>query len=260
MAKNNNKFDLIRQALGSAESSIKLAKQLLEELESPSAGSHHQKTNPSKELPGVVGIFDGEKMVAESGESFPVAENYASKSLLVAGDTLKLVEEGGEKRFKQIEHVKRHKSVGILTKKDGKWRVVTSEGSYKVLPAAVTHFDGEVGDEVSLHLPATNLSTSFGAIESISKKSTSVSEAPPVPEDIVSQQSKQKVHNEPRKKPGKPKPSGTKKEIAKETSKKEAPKKEIEYKEVEIAQATVPKAEKVELPPVKEVVDEDELT
>src|SRR3990167_2366131 len=120
---SNNKIDLIRQALGAAESSIRLAKQLLGELErAPSVSADKPKQH--KEMPGITGVFDGEEMVAEAGEKYPVPANYASKSLLVVGDTLKLVEERGEKRFKQIEHVKRHKSVGILTKKDGKWKVV----------------------------------------------------------------------------------------------------------------------------------------
>ena len=108
-------------------------------------------------------------MVSESGESFPVPANYASKSMLVVGDTLKLVEEGKnkDKRFKQIEHVKRHKSTGILTKKEGKWRAVTPEGSYKVLPAAVEHFGADIGSEVMIHLPATNLTVGYAAIESV---------------------------------------------------------------------------------------------
>src|SRR3989344_5032449 len=162
-------FELIRQSLAAAESSIKLAKQLLSELESGnSSGKINTKPNGT-DLPGISGIFDGENMVSESGEVFPVPVNYASKSMLVVGDTLKLVEEGKnkEKRFKQIEHVKRHKSTGILTKKDGKWKVVTPEGSYKVLGAAVEHFGADIGTEVTLHLPATNLTVAYGAIESI---------------------------------------------------------------------------------------------
>lgn len=161
----NKNIDLIRQALGAAESSIKLAKQLLMELEKGG-----KESSPNKELPGVLGTFDGESMVTAEGQKFPVPENYASKSLLVVGDTLKLVDENGQKRFKQIEHMKRHKTNGILAKKDGKWKAVTPEGSYKVLPVSVEHFDGKVGDEVLLQLPANNLTSPYGAIEKIIKK------------------------------------------------------------------------------------------
>jgi len=159
------KIDLIRQALSAAESSIKLARQLLSEVEVEGRGKAR-----AKELPGTVGMFDGQNMATEKGENFPVPENYASKSILVVGDTLKLVSDGGEKRFKQIEHVKRHKTTGILTKKDGKWAAVTPEGSYKVLNASVEHFNGNVGDEVLLQIPANNLQTTWAALENISKK------------------------------------------------------------------------------------------
>ncbi len=161
---SQDKLALIRQSLAAAESSIKTAKQLLSELETggmkPSA----------KDLPGETGVFDGINMITTSGDSFPVPTNYASKSLLVIGDTLKLVDEDGEKRFKQIEHVKRLKTTGILHKKDGKFKVITPEGSYNVLEASIEHFKGEVGDEVVLQLPAGNMTASFGAVEAINKK------------------------------------------------------------------------------------------
>lgn len=165
-----DKLALIRQSLAAAESSIKTAKQLLSELETggikPSA----------KDLPGETGIFDGTNMVTAKGEIHPIPANYASKSLLVTGDTLKLVEEDGEKRFKQIEHVKRHKTTGILHKKDGKFKVITPEGSYNVLGASIEHFKGDVGDEVTLQLPAGNLTCAYGAVESIKKSGQSSSD------------------------------------------------------------------------------------
>lgn len=169
---NSKNIDLIKQSLNAAESSIKLAKQLLSELEANQGGVKIPSKTNLIDLPGITGIFDGEKMVSESGEAYPVPANYASKSMLVVGDTLKLVEEGKnkDKRFKQIEHVKRHKSTGILTKKDGKWKVVTPEGSYKVLGAAVEHFGADIGAEVTLHLPANNLTVAYGAIEAVKGK------------------------------------------------------------------------------------------
>lgn len=167
---DNNKIESLRQAIGAAESSLKMAKQLLGDLESGGAGRAASAPMSKKEPEGITGTFDGEQMVTDGGEKYPVPANYASKSLLVVGDRLKLVEEAGQKRFKQIEHVKRHRTDGILAKKDGKWKAVTPEGSYKVLHEAVVHFGGDVGDEVTLHLPAANLSSSFGAIESVAKK------------------------------------------------------------------------------------------
>jgi hypothetical protein len=163
---STQKIDLIRQALSASESSTRLARQLLAELE-----KEGEKSKPiPKDLPGIVGVFDGQNMMTEKGENFPVPENYASKSILVVGDTLKIIEEGGEKRFRQVEHVKRHKTDGIITKKDGKWSVVTSEGSYRVLPASISHYNGEVGDEALVQLPASNLQTTWAAVENVTKK------------------------------------------------------------------------------------------
>src|SRR3990167_2526822 len=212
----SRKLDLLRQALSAAESSIKLARQLISDIERedsdsgkkppkekpgiigvfdgelmmtdknetfPVPANYASKSllrseredsdsgkKPPKEKPGIIGVFDGELMMTDKNETFPVPANYASKSLLVVGDTLKIIDEGGEKKFKQIEHVKRHKTTGILAKKDGKWRVVTPEGSYKVLTEAVQHFNGDVGDEVLLQLPANNLQVAYGTIETIQKK------------------------------------------------------------------------------------------
>ena len=94
---DSKNFELIRQSLAAAESSIKLAKQLLSELESGNAISKVSTVPNGADLPGITGIFDGENMISESGEVFPVPANYASKSMLVVGDTLKLVEEGKNK-------------------------------------------------------------------------------------------------------------------------------------------------------------------
>jgi hypothetical protein len=165
---SQDKLVLIRQALAAAESSVKTAKQLLSEIES---GGLHVS---AKDLPGETGVFDGNNMITENGEKIEVPANYASKSMLVVGDTLKQIDENGTKRFKQVEHVKRHKTTGILHKKDGKFKVITPEGSYNVLEAAVEHFSGSIGDEVVLHLPAGNLTSAYGAIERVVKANENV--------------------------------------------------------------------------------------
>ncbi len=265
---SSKNIELIKQALSAAEGSIKLAKQLLSEMENGKALPEGPSKVVGEDLPGVVGIFDGENMVSETGETFPVPANYASKSLLVVGDTLKLVEEGKnkDKRFKQIEHVKRHKSMGILTKKDGKWKVVTPEGSYKVLGAAVEHFGADIGAEVTLHLPASNLTVAYGAIESAKKVAKEVAEEETVekkPEEIKTEPSTNnvspkdndkevKVENMPEPKQEKTEPEPKKPEPKKEpvetkpapvVKKEPLPKKE-EVKEVEVKVETPIKEEK----------------
>lgn len=243
---SNNRIDLIRQALGAAESSIKLAKQLLSELEGgvghTSRGDSNRggREQNGKVYPGVMGIFDGENMVTDSGESFPVPVNYASKSLLVVGDTLKLVEEGAgkEKRFKQIEHVKRHRTIGIIAKKDGKWRIVTPEGSYKVLGGVIEHLGAAVGDEVVLHLPAGNLTVPYGAIESVKGKQKQVEEPQHKPAEAVVETTKTPSE----------KPVEAKKDPPKDEEKKESPQEKAPEKKTETKPPVVEKA--IETPKV----------
>ncbi len=255
---STNKIDLIRQALSASESSIKLARQLLSELES--GGKKDQPK--AKEMPGITGIFEGETMTTEKGEKYPVPENYASKSILVVGDTLKLVDSGGQKRFKQVEHVKRHKTTGIITKKEGKWTAVTSEGSYKILPAAVEHFKGDVGDEVLVQLPANNLQTPWAAVEKVTKRDEGAQEKKPEPKPKESNQSvpNQIIAVEPTKeeKVVTPKPAKEKVVLVKKEVKPKVVSKPVD-KKVPVFTPTAPVEKKRTTSTAKTLAD-DELT
>lgn len=242
------KIDLIRQALTASESSIRLARQLLSDLEGEAPKGKPQTTS----IPGVLGIFDGVGMTTEDNEKHSVPENYASKSILVVGDTLKLYKEGGVEKFKQIEHVKRHKTTGILTKKEGKWAVVTSEGSYKVLAASVGHYEGNVGDEALVQLPARNLQVPWAAVEKITKKGQvgEVNEKPS-PQTQTGEKEKESGGKVKVEEVTKEKTKSVKEEKPREETKtkKEAPKKVEEKKEIKeqpkiSKQVEVPKVEK----------------
>ena len=135
-----------------------MAKQLLREIE-------EENREDTKAMPGITGKFEGEFMAGSDGKKYPVSENYASKSLLVYGDTLKMVDEEGRPFFKQIDRVKRLSVNGILAKKDGKWHVVTSDGSYGLLSAGVAFHNGKEGDEVVVIIPAENKRVPFAALE-----------------------------------------------------------------------------------------------
>lgn len=265
---SKQRIDLIRQALSASESSIRLARQLLSELERETTRNNKQ---PTKDIPGIQGIYDGQEMISEKGEKFPVPENYSSKSILVVGDTLKLVDEGGKKRFKQIEHVKRHKTTGILTKKEGKWAAVTPEGSYKLIPAAVEYFGGSVGDEALLQLPAGNLQTTWAAVENISKKDggevkKEESNKRPLETKEAENEEKQKVEVSEKEKtekiedPKKEEKTQPKEEKSKKVPKlaQEAPKPKVETKE---SKPEVKKEEpkKVELSTQVQIPTDDEL-
>jgi len=158
------KIQSIHQALLAANSSLKLAKRLLGELE--------RQGGPSpRELPGEFGSYDGHFMVTESGEKYPVPENYASKSKLVYGDKLKrIVQEDGTDVFKQIERTRRQELAGILAKKDGNWHVVTEHGSYEVLPSAVKYWEGKEGEEAVVIVPQDEKRVPFAALKEVKRE------------------------------------------------------------------------------------------
>lgn len=272
-----NNFELLRQALSASESSINLAKKILSDIEK---GRPDDKPKTTV-LPGMIGTFDGENMVTESGENHPVPANYASKSMLVVGDTLKLVDEKGGKKFKQIEHVKRHKTTGVLTKKEGKFHVVATEGSYKVLPAAVDHFNASFENELNIWIPAKNMTASWAAIESVVGKEK-VQEQKPKIEEIKAppaekeEEPSKKVAKETASEPvTKAKEKVTKVEKPKEETKEKAEKeskpeekiskvvKEDKPKKSEPTKTTQPKpappSTVVKKTTVKEDIDDEEL-
>lgn len=166
---------LIIQALSAAEASISLAKQLLAAQSGASftPPSHFGRrdritTSSTRDLPGIVGKFDGEKMVAADGKTYPVPTNYAGKSKLVFGDALKMLENAdGTHLFKQIEKVARKKVEGKLVKKSEQWWVTAKEGEYRVLNSNVKFLGGQEGDETSVLIPENDPKAPWAAIDAI---------------------------------------------------------------------------------------------
>lgn len=180
---------LVNQALAAAQASIELAKSLLADFSGdklPATALSSNSKSPvvdAASLPGIVGTYDGENMVTPSGEKFSVPPNYASKSLLIYGDKLKMIDGdasalGGEKRklFKAIEKAARQSVVGILSKKDEQWLLVTSDGAHKVLEAAVNYFGFKEGDHLTGFLPQDNLKAPFAALEGKEKSVMDIKE------------------------------------------------------------------------------------
>jgi len=119
----------------------------------------------------VEGIFDGEKMIDGTGKIYPVPVNYASKSRLVEGDSLKLtITPQGTFIFKQIKPVERRRLVGILEETDtGEFYVLADDRRWRVLNASVTYFKGEAGDEAVILTSREGL-TRWAAVENIIKR------------------------------------------------------------------------------------------
>jgi len=106
-------------------------------------------------------------MVVPDGKKYPVPANYASKSKLVEGDTLKLtIAEDGSLIYKQIKPVERKNLIGTLTYDNGNYTVLADGKTYKVLFASVTYYKGEPGGKASVIVPADKEST-WAALESI---------------------------------------------------------------------------------------------
>lgn len=171
----NSDLEKAYRLLETAESSIKAAKLILDEI-APENFSRKVKTGiPNSgqnsyeegENQIVEGIFDGQNMIGPDSRMFPVPPNYCSKSKLVEGDKLKLtILPNGTFLYKQIDPVERKTLKGALIKEDGIFKVATDDGTYKVILAAVTYFKGTIGDEVTIVVPE-NRHSSWAAIEAI---------------------------------------------------------------------------------------------
>ncbi len=172
-----SKLALIKEMLESAESSVRSAKQMINELTGSSSKSIYTKLaaeiEPSSEEPNtedgeakiVEGVFNGQTMISKDDKEYPVPANYASKSKLIPGDVLKLtVKDDGGFLYKQIGPIERKRVIGILTYEDGQYKVIANGKAYNVLLASVTYFKAEVGDKITLVVPELE-DSEWGAIE-----------------------------------------------------------------------------------------------
>jgi len=175
-----SKLALIKEMLESAESSLRSAKQMVNDLVGSNGKSAFAKkaellpeleANEDGEGDKIVeGVFDGEKMIDDKEKEFPVPANYASKSKLIPGDVLKLtIKEDGSFVYKQIGPIDRKKVIGTLTYEDGQYKVIATGKAYKVLLASVTYHKAEIGDKITLIVPE-NEDSEWGAIENVLPK------------------------------------------------------------------------------------------
>ena len=68
---------------------------------------------------------------------------------------MKLTIDGsGKMLYKQIKQIDREIKIGLLTQTNGKYQVISDGVAYDVLTAAVTHFKAEIGDTVTVLIPA----------------------------------------------------------------------------------------------------------
>lgn len=166
---SKQKLELIKQLIDTANRSLKSAQNLLKELVGGEAETvfYEKAKELSKSESGEVieGIFDGQNMIGSDKKEYPVPPNYASKSKLIPGDTLKLtIAADGSFIFKQIKPIERQQIIGTLTEEDGKYKALASGKTYELLLASVTYFKANPGDQLTLIIPQKGESK-FAAVE-----------------------------------------------------------------------------------------------
>lgn len=151
-----------------AETNLAAAKELLISITGDDGSSITPTTSHAEEAGGKVveGVFDGQKMAGPDGKEYPVPANYASKSKLVEGDILKLtIADDGGFIYKQIGPVERRQIIGTLVQHDGAYYVEANGHEYRILLASVTYFRINIGDQVTIIVPADNPEATWAAVE-----------------------------------------------------------------------------------------------
>lgn len=151
-----------------AETNLAAAKELLISIVGDDGTVITPRGNTNEEVGGKIieGIFDGQKMIGPDGKEYPVPANYASKSKLVEGDLLKLtISDDGGFIYKQIDPVPRTQIIGTMMQHDGAYYVEANGREYRILLASVTYFRINVGDQVTIIVPADNMEATWAAVE-----------------------------------------------------------------------------------------------
>lgn len=184
MTKNNTKTKkllLIKQLLRSAQKQIEEAVRLFEKTENGQITKEVESTIKKNKVQAgklkviekgkiIEGVFDGQNMQGADGKTYPVPPNYASKSKLVEGDTMKLtIMDDGSFRFKQIAPVERKRMIGQVILQDNQLAVEAEGKIYKILNASATYYKVSEGDKITIVIPQKRKAV-WCAIENVIKK------------------------------------------------------------------------------------------
>ena len=85
--------------------------------------------------------------------------------LAAAGVGQLTIADDGSFIYKQIGPVERRQVIGTLVQHDGIYYVEASGREYRILLASVTYFRIEVGDQVTIIIPADNPDATWAAVE-----------------------------------------------------------------------------------------------
>jgi hypothetical protein len=118
----------------------------------------------------IEGVFTWEDMLWVDDNTYPVPQNYASKSKMVQWDRLKLtISHNWKMLYKQIDPIDRLFVKWLITKNKDKFQIVADWKTYDLLTASVTHFKWQIWDDATVIIPKWK-QASFAAIESIVHK------------------------------------------------------------------------------------------
>jgi hypothetical protein len=151
-----------------AETNLAAAKELLVSITGDDGAIITKRNTNLEDAKGKIieGVFDGQKMAGPDGKEYPVPANYASKSKLVEGDILKLtITDDGSFVYKQIGPTERKQIIGTLVQHDGAYYVEANGREYRILLASVTYFRINLGDQVTIIVPADNTDAEWAAVE-----------------------------------------------------------------------------------------------
>lgn len=167
-----NRVEQLRNLINSTYNNLEKISNIVAKIE------QDQKKEFYKNVPGMLGTFDGVYLVSEDGKKEEVPANYAAKSRLVFGDTLKIVKEEGKDVFKQLQKVERKKVEGILAKKEGSWYLLTDIGSYQISDTAATFNNAQVNDKALGIIPLDNDKVPYAALDKLIDKKEEIIDAP----------------------------------------------------------------------------------
>lgn len=161
-------LNLSKKSLETILENIRVSKKRLSNAENIIMEAYRSQYSASRDIPGEIGVFDGEYLVTKENIKYEIPKSYSAKSLLIVGDELKKYSENGEDKFKIVNKIPRKKVKGTLSKKDGKYYILLENNkSYSLLKSAVEFRNLKQGDQVIAVIPEIDSNSDYAAIDKL---------------------------------------------------------------------------------------------
>jgi hypothetical protein len=185
---SSKKIETVLSLIEASENNLKNAKAILAQfliekgvkIEKPSLdlNSSYKSSDEQFASEVVEGVFNGENMIGDNGQTYLIPQNYASKTQLVVGDRMKwILTENPETKetkevFKLIQPVVRERVIGTFEIEGSNYVVLIDNfpAPVKILKASATYamknLGLSVGDKVAIYIPKDGIPT-WGAFISL---------------------------------------------------------------------------------------------